>query len=286
MRLLFKTLSHVPLWLLHTVGWVMGWIAFLASPSYRQRFLSNVRQAGLRPAQWLAAVGAAGQLVGELPRLWMGRAVAVAWHGEEHVQTALARGKGILFLSPHLGCFEASAQAYARRYGVHGYPLTALFRPPRQRWLQPLVGSARERPGLQTAPTTLIGVKQMLKALRGGQCVALLPDQVPPLSQGVWAPYFGKDAYTMTLAVRLAAQTGATVLLNWGERLSWGRGYAVHVSPFPSALATDLTEAAGQINAAMEQLVLQAPGQYLWGYARYKAPRGSNAVQPAEVPPC
>jgi KDO2-lipid IV(A) lauroyltransferase len=117
------------------------------------------------------------------------------------------------------------------------------------------------------------GVKQLIKALRQGQCVGLLPDQVPPASQGMWVPFFGRDAYTMTLSCRLVAQTGATVVLVWGQRLSWGRGYVVHVAPLEQPLATNPSVATAQINAAMESLVRQSPGQYLWGYARYKQPR-------------
>ncbi|MGI9133376.1 MAG: lysophospholipid acyltransferase family protein [Rhodoferax sp.] len=272
MPLLFKTLSFLPLWLLHALGWLLGWLALLLSRSYRQRFVANLRQAGVARAVGRQAVGAAGQMLAELPRLWLGRAVPVQWQGAEHIDSALQRGRGILFLTPHLGCFEITAQAYAARYGVVGHPMTVLFRPPRKAWLLPLVRSSRERAGLFTAPTTLAGVKQMLKALKAGQSVGLLPDQVPPEGQGLWAPFFGRDAYTMTLSVRLLAQTGATPLLAWGERLSWGRGYVVHVSPLEQALAADLALAARQINAAMETLVRRAPGQYLWGYARYKAP--------------
>lgn len=273
MTTLFKILSIWPLGLLHALGWVMGWIAFLASGVYRRRFLANVQQAGLHRRQWLPAVSAAGQLVAELPRLWMGDPVPVQWNGAQHVDAALAMGKGVVFLTPHVGCFEVAAQAYAQRYGQHGHPMTVLFRPPRQSWLAPLVVSSRARPGLHTAPTTLAGVKQMLKALKSGACVGLLPDQVPPMGQGVWTPFFGRDAYTMTLSARLAIQTGATVLLAWGQRLSWGRGYAVHVMPLGEALSTELPVATAQINRAMEVLVLQAPQQYLWGYARYKTPR-------------
>lgn len=273
MTTLFKILSIWPLGLLHALGWVMGWIAFLASGVYRRRFLANVQQAGLHRRQWLPAVGAAGQLVAELPRLWMGGPVPVQWDGAQHIDAALALGQGVVFLTPHVGCFEVAAQAYAQRYGQHGHPMTVLFRPPRQSWLAPLVVSSRARPGLHTAPTTLAGVKQMLKALKSGACVGLLPDQVPPMGQGVWTPFFGRDAYTMTLSARLAIQTGATVLLAWGQRLSWGRGFVVHVMPLDEALSMDLPLATAQINRAMQGLVLQAPQQYLWGYARYKTPR-------------
>ena len=113
----------------------------------------------------------------------------------------------------------------------------------------------------------------VLKALRAGEAVGLLPDQVPPAGQGVWVPCFGQNAYTMTLSARLAIQTGATILLAWGERLSWGRGYVIHVLQFNEVLQTDVEQAAAQLNRAMERLILQAPGQYLWGYERYKTPR-------------
>ena len=218
-------------------------------------------------------MGEAGKLAAELPRLWFGAPVALQWVGAEHVQQALDLNRGIVFLTPHLGCFEMAAQGYARRFGQDQRPVTVLFRPARQRWLRELTGNARARPGLRTAPANLAGVKQMLKALRAGECVGLLPDQVPPQGQGLWLRFFGRDAYTMTLSARLAHQTGAALLLAWGERLSWGRGYRVHVRPMPVPLAAQLDRAVLQVNQAMEELIRECPGQYLWGYARYKQPR-------------
>ena len=181
----------------------------------------------------------------------------------------------MVFLTPHLGSFEVTALAYAARYGQRSRPMTVLFRMPRKAWLQALVAIARPRPGLDTATTTLAGVRQLLRALRQGDCVGLLPDQVPPLQLGVWAPFFGQPAYTMTLSARLAQQTGARIVLAWGERRSWGRGYIIHVESLPNLLDKDPDVAAAQINAAMEALILRKPEQYLWGYARYKAPRES-----------
>ena len=272
MAKLFKMFSFMPLALAHALGWAVGWLVFFASGVYRQRFLANARQAGFGWRRWLGAVGEAGKLVVELPRLWFGAPVKVVWEGAQHVDTALAQGRGVVFLTPHLGCFEITAQAYAQRYG-QTHPITVLFRPSRQPWLRSLVTGARNRPGLQTAPTTLAGVKQMIKALKKGECVGLLPDQVPPHGLGVWVPFFGRDAYTMTLSARLAQQTGAAVVLTWGERLSWGRGYRVHFEPLSATLPLEGTQAAALINQAMERLILLCPQQYLWGYARYKQPR-------------
>ncbi len=276
MATLSKIMSFLPLWLLHALGWGLGWLAFAGSGIYRKRLLSHARWAGVSVKHVLAAVGQSGKLVAELPRLWLGAPVAVYWDGAALVDAALAQGRGIVFLTPHLGCFEITAQAYAQRYGVVSKPMTVLFRPPRQAWLREVVQSARQRPGLLTAPTTLSGVKQMIKALRNGESVGLLPDQVPPLGMGLLAPFFGQPAHTMTLSVRLIQQTGACVLLAWGERLPWGRGFKVHVQPLPAALPAALPDAVAAINQAMERLVMQCPQQYLWGYARYKQPREST----------
>lgn len=272
MTTLFRVLSWLPLWLLQGIGWGLGWLVFALSPTYRRRFLANLKQAGYGWWPCRAAVGQAGRLVAELPRLWFGRPVAVEWDGDHHISRALAQGRGILFLTPHLGCFEITAQAYAARFGQI-QPITVLFRPSRQPRLRALVASARTRPGLQVAPTTLAGVKQLIKSLRQGQSVGLLPDQVPPSTQGVWAPFFGREAYTMTLSARLAQLTGAAVLVAWGERLPWGRGYRIHVQPLGRALPQDAVAAATVISQAMEQVIADCPAQYLWGYARYKQPR-------------
>ena len=265
----------MPLPLLHAAGWLLGWLSFALSGRYRRRLFAHAAQAGVSRRVALASVGESGKLVAELPRLWLGSPVRVDWQGAGHIEAQQTQGSGVLFLTPHLGCFEITAQAYAQRFGAT-HPMTVLFRPARKPWLRDLVAGARERPGLLTAPTTLAGVKQLIKALRAGQAVGLLPDQVPPDGQGVWAPFFGRDAYTMTLSARLAQAGGVRILLSWGERLSWGRGYRVHVRPFESLnggpLSADASAAAGQINRAMEALVRECPAQYLWSYDRYKTP--------------
>lgn len=251
----------------------MGWLAFAASPTYRRRFLANAALAGYSRGAVRAAVGHAGCMVAELPRLWLGAPLPCSLQGEACVEAAYAAGRGIVYLTPHQGCFELSAQAAALRWSAEHGPITVLYRPARQAWLAKVMETARNRPGILAVPTTLAGVRQMIKALRRGEAVGLLPDQVPPDGQGVWAPFFGRDAYTMTLAVRLAQQTGAAVVLARCERLPMGRGFVTHFEPLAAPLSDQLEVAVLQINQAMEQLIRQCPEQYLWGYARYKQPR-------------
>lgn len=281
MPVLVRLLALIPLRVLHILGAWLGWLVFLASPTYRRRFLANVALAGYRFADVRAAVAQAGRTAVEIPRLWFGRMPVCALVNEGLVAEAYAAGRGVIYLSPHLGCFELSAQDAARRWGdVHG-PITVLYRPARQAWLAHMMETARNRPAMRAVPTTLTGVRQMIKALRRGEAVGLLPDQVPPDGMGVWAPFFGQGAYTMTLAARLAQQTGAQILIAFCERLPKGRGFVTHFERLDAPLADDAVLAATQINRAMEQLIRRCPQQYLWGYARYKRPRGESPVSVA-----
>ena len=286
---LIRWISSWPLRLLHAVGGVLGWIVWLSSPTYRRRLDANAALAGVPAHARRRSIAEAGRMVAETPWLWL-RADndvverLVTWKDAEILDAAIARGGPLVILTPHMGSFEMAGRAYAVRYG-HRQPITVLYRPARQRALREFQESARERPQMHTAPASLAGVRQMLRALKRGEAVGLLPDQVPPDGQGVWAPFFGQPAYTMTLATRLLQQTGAEFHVLRCERLPRGAGYTIHVSqPLRSAApGTDgpaLAEGAKVINETMEQTILKDPGQYLWGYNRYKPPR--TAETPAQ----
>jgi Kdo2-lipid IVA lauroyltransferase/acyltransferase len=282
-------LSRRSLRALHAVGAGVGWTAYAVSPAYRRLLRSNAARAGLTPQQRRASVAEAGRMVLELPHLWLRPASQAVgdlwqWDGADLLAHTLAQGRGLLLLTPHVGSFEVVAQAYAQRFGAEA-PMTALYRPARQPWLRELEETARARPGLLTAPANLAGVRQLIRALRKGHTVGMLPDQVPPAGQGVWAPFFGHDAYTMTLVPRLVQQTGAAVVLTWAQRLPRGAGYRVVARALPQPLPAApvnasaeqeqawLLASASAINQAMEWVIGHLPTQYLWAYNRYKAPR-------------
>ncbi|MBA4111061.1 MAG: lipid A biosynthesis acyltransferase [Leptothrix sp. (in: Bacteria)] len=296
MSRLFFMLARWPLGVLHPVGAALGWITYAASPSYRKRLKAHTNQAGLSRSQRWSAVANAGRMVAELPRLW-GRPAGVAlgdrvrWVHPEVVEQALAKGKGVVLLSPHLGCFEICAQAYAERFGPQ-QPITALYRPAKQAWLAGILEHARNREHLHTAPATLSGVRQLLRALKSGQTLGMLPDQVPPEGMGVWAPFFGPPAYTMTMVNKLAFQTGASLVWLRGERLGFwqrhkvGADFIVHAQAaapglVEAVLRGDPAESAAALNHEMEGLIMQCPQQYLWGYNRYKQPKADILTRPS-----
>ena len=278
MLFLLRWLSRRPLSHLHAIGAFLGWVVYALSPSYRRRLRSNAQRAGITTAQRRQSVAEAGRMVMEGLRLWLRPpdqpiADPVHWQGEHLIDEALALGRGLVFLTPHMGSFEVTAQAYAQRYGAH-QPITVMYRPARYRMLRELEEAARARPALATAPASIGGVRQMMRALKRGEAVGLLPDQVPPEGMGVWAGFFGAPAYTMTLAARLALQSGAPVVLAWCERLPAGQGFHLRLSRLAEPLPRHDEQAQAEIiNRAMESLIRQCPQQYLWGYNRYKRPR-------------
>ena len=283
---LFRWLSVLPLGVLQALGAGLGLVVYASSAVYRQRLRAHLRQAGYAPGEWaLNAAAHAGRMVGELPAVWFRRGDAAPVHrvevlGKEYVDAVRARGKGVLYLTPHLGCFEISAQT-AAQWG----PITVMFRPPRKAVLRPLALASRQRHNLATAPANLAGVRLLLRALRSGESVGLLPDQAPGSGEGVWADYFGRPAYTMTLPSRLVQLGNAEIILASALRRPGGRGYTLTLELLPEPLAADPQRAAEQINRALETLIRRCPEQYLWAYNRYKQPAGAPpAPTPAAEP--
>lgn len=278
----FRLLSRLPLSLLHRLGAFLGWLTYLASPTYRRHLQANLAQAGIAPELRITAAGEAGKQALEVARIWLrpldqAVALAVEVSGLEHVRAAQAAGKGIVYLTPHLGCFEITAQYLSTLADI-----TVLFRPPRHAGLQQMIEAGRRRPNLHLAPADLSGVRSLIKALKKGQAIGLLPDQAPKVGEGVWLDFFGRPAYTMTLAARLS-ETGATTLMVWGERLPDGRGFHIRFSPPTQELAGDTVARAQQINHEIETLIRQCPQQYLWGYNRYKRPSGAEAAPESSI---
>jgi KDO2-lipid IV(A) lauroyltransferase len=274
MQVLLRLVARLPLPLLHAIGAVLGWVVYLLSPRYRNMIGRNLDIAGLGTMRLRAAVVCeTGKGALEIPAIWLrphdrvARLVVEA-SGWEHVETAAKAGRGLIFLTPHLGCFEMTGQYIASRM-----PITVMYSPPNIKALEPLMRAGRDRgAAMNSVPADMRGVRAMLKALKRGEAIGILPDQVPGVGEGEWVEFFGRPAYTMTLVARLAEKTGAPVLLCHSRRLSWGRGYRFEIEP---PLAPRPPESPVRaLNRSLEQLIRRCPEQYLWSYNRYKVPAG------------
>lgn len=183
--------------------------------------------------------------------------------GVEALAKALDTGRGVLILAPHFGNWEYLA-LYLGQFDAAG-----LYEPPRLDWLDAPLRSARERSGMTLLPLDRGGLRAAYRHLRGGGCLALLPDQVPRRTAGVYAPFFGIPALTMTFAHRLIQQTRPVVLLASARRVR--EGFEVgFVDPGDAVYASSARASAAAMNEAIERLVREDPAQYQWEYKRFR----------------
>jgi KDO2-lipid IV(A) lauroyltransferase len=273
--LLFRLLSLLPLPMLHAIGVVTGWLVYWLTPGYRRRLQQNIARAGFSD-HLHAAVGEAGKTFLELPFMWcasprrlLAKARLENW---ATVQALMEKQQGMIFLTPHLGCFEMLAQEAGTRM-----QLAVLYRPPKQAALRPLVENARARNQLTLAPANISGVRMLLKVLKRKGSIGLLPDQVPQFGEGVWADFFGKPAYTMTLPAKMHEMTGAPIVMAFAERLPRGAGYVLRFEPIDLPHDVAPEQQARALNAAMEKIIARCPAQYFWSYNRYKNPTNTAA---------
>jgi len=277
---MLRIVAALPLRAFHLLGWVLGWLVWALSPRFRRLTRENLAAAGLNDPRLLRrSVGEAGKGALEILPLWFRpQAEVAAWLqvGDDIIaliERAQASGRGIIFITPHLGCFEITAQWYAHCRG----PMTALFSPPKKGVMDYLIMAGREKPNLRLAAPGMRGMRALIRALKAGEAVGILPDQVPGAGEGEWAPFFSRPAYTMTLVQRLAESTGARIIVAFAERLPAGRGYRAFAQAMPEALPGE--SAASHLNRVLEDLIRRCPGQYLWSYNRYKVPAGAAPPQ-------
>ena len=277
--LVFKGLGLLPLAWLQAMGSALGRLGAILPGRYRKRAFENLRLAypEATSAMDRLAMIELLQMFLELPYLWARRNAdkldqIIRCDDWALIDDALAQGKGVILISPHIGAFEMLGPFYTRRHNA-----TVIFKEPRMQWLKLLINRIRLSPALKLVPANQTGVKGLVKTLIKGETIGFLPDQVPALGDGVYAPFFGKDAYTITLVQRMQAIRNSPIFTVGLERLPKGKGYRFHIVPMSQALPESPELAAAQINVALEQMVRKMPMQYLWGYNRYKTPRPDRA---------
>ena len=278
---LFRLLAKLPLPLLHAVGNAVGSLSFYLAPKARAQIADNLRTAGMAAddamIKSVLRETAKGGL--ELPVAFFREPQAVAGlfrevHGWEHVEEALAAGEGLLLITPHIGSYDLAGRYLSEQLP---FPLTAMYKPPKIAAFDAVMQAGRVRGKGKTAPTNMQGVKQIIKALRAGEATIVLPDHVPDPQEGdgVWAKFFGRDAYTMTLAGKLAQVKGVKTLFFCGERLPDGRGFVLHIEPLRGELNGEKVHDAQVVNDNVAYWVRRFPNQYLFAYNRYKHPAGA-----------
>ena len=274
---LLRLTALLPLPLTHAIGALLGWLLWRIPSAPRRIAARNLALCfpELTPTERdrllrrnLMETGRGLLELGPL-WLWPGQRVLALVRGsvagEEALAAAARQQRGAILLTPHLGAWEMAGLYYSSRH-----PLTILYRPSRL-GLDELSVRGRGRVGGKVVATDARGVRALLTSLRNGEILGILPDQDPGEESGVFAPFFGIAANTMTLVSRLALKTGVPVFLTWAERLPRGRGYALHLRALPEVTAAaSLEVSAAALNQGVEAAVRSLPAQYLWVYKRFK----------------
>ncbi|HFC8535821.1 TPA: lysophospholipid acyltransferase family protein [Neisseria bacilliformis] len=280
--LLCRLLALLPLKCLHALAYFWGGLAFYLRREDRETIRANLRTANLAAdnAAVKAVLRETAKSGLELPVAFFRRPEAIEalfqeTHGWQHIENAVAAGEGLLLITPHIGSYDLAGRCISQQLP---FPLTAMYKPPKIKAFDAVMQAGRVRGKGRTAPTSVQGVKQLIKALRSGEAVILLPDHVPSPEEGgdgVWAEFFGRYAYTMTLAGKLAQVKGVKTLFFCGERLAGGAGFALHIEPMRGTLNGDKAHDARVVNENVEYWVRRFPQQYLFAYNRYKQPAGA-----------
>lgn len=273
--LLLKLIGLLPLRWLHAAGGLLG--AFALRFDNREAQVAWINLGLCLPELGEAerrtllreTLADAGRTLFETCRLWTrpqasNLALVREVVGAELFEAALAEGRGLVVAAPHLGNWELLNQYLASRT-----PISIVYRPPRQGYTDVLLQRVRQHPGVSQVRAEAAGVRQLLRQLKAGGVLGILPDQQPKQGEGEFAPFFGQPALTMTLLPRLLARTGAAALFAYAERLPCAGGFRIVFRPAPAGLSGEGIEAIAALNVGVEVCVRGALAQYQWGYKRF-----------------
>ncbi|HMB42661.1 MAG TPA: lipid A biosynthesis lauroyl acyltransferase, partial [Luteimonas sp.] len=196
-------------------------------------------------------------------------------HGGELLDAALAKKKGLIIAAPHFGNWELLIEVLAARA-----PFTLVYRVPEKPAGDVFLRLARGGNNVQLVHAETNAMRPLWKALMDGGMVGITPDQQPKFGGGEFAPFFGKQALTLSLIPKLAARSGAPVLFAWTEPVPGG--FDVHFEMAAEKIASaDIVEATAAMNAQVEAIARRDPDQYQWTYKRYsRRPPESGETNP------
>ena len=273
--------SLLPLILIQLLGILVGHIFHIFNKKSRELLISNLTNSKIYKSNKDLKkainknIGETGKTILEGFAIWVSKEKRIlSWvkevEGLEEIQKAHKNNKGIIFLTPHLGCYEITSIYYGSKF-----PLTILYRPPRQKWLTHLIKKGRQKGMNRLAPTDKSGIKLILKALINSEAVGILPDQAANKGEGEWVNFFGRPAYTMILVSKLAKKTGANIIIAFGERLDLGKGFKIHLKSLPS----NYILTPKNMNKVLEEEIRKAPDQYLWNYDKHKGYKKNKSIK-------
>ena len=284
LRVFLVICAILPLRLLHGIGAVWGRLVYWLPNRSRETTYRNLVACfpEKSPAQLDALVLQSLQHTActalEMGKSWLSPMDKVLGlvkdtEGMAAFEEAVSAGKGLILLAPHHSNWEVFGYYTATKLDS-----IFMYQPPKFPAMDTLLKQTRSRGGIDLAPANRQGVASLLKTLQRGGLVGILPDQVPNDNGGLYAPFFGNQALTMTLVSKLLSRHQVPVFCGFAERLPAGKGFRVIMQKaHPAIYSADLAESVAGLNQSVEACVLRAVAQYQWEYKRFRRqPDGSN----------
>jgi len=283
-NIIASVFSAMPLAMNHRIGAAIGWLAWTTHTNLRTITLINL---SLCFPDWSeeekrrigkASLIETGKTLTESFWLWkrpnsdVGERLTIV-EGEHLLRAAQASSQGLIIATPHMGSWETCCLPL-----VTDEPVTCFYKPPRMNAIEPLIIAGRKNMGSELARLDPVGIKHVLKKLKQGSTIGILPDQEPDLANGCFTPFFSQPANTMTLLAKFADKTHSLVLFCYARRLPKGEGWHLHYLPPTEGVADrDKAIATQALNTSVETCVLECPEQYMWNYKRFRlCPDGSR----------
>ncbi|RLA01377.1 MAG: hypothetical protein DRQ47_08145 [Gammaproteobacteria bacterium] len=270
-----KMLAHLPMAISLKIAAVLTWLSYFFHSRNRRVTETNLRlcypdmSEQDRIQLTRESLKASGIVMVELARVWF-RPAYHDFNSFEHIEgkellleSINDPERGTILISPHLGNWEVIGT-----YMATLFEFSALYRPPKIAELDPVVVAAREKYGLKMLKTSQLDVRKMLRILKKSGAIYVLPDQIPPKGSGVFAPFYGQPAYTMTLLQGLAKRTGSRIIMSIAIRTE--EGFRLAFSPVDIDVSLSTERYAEQLNSHIAEVIDKNPEQFAWAYKRFK----------------
>lgn len=278
---LLSLLSRLPLCAIRWLGGTVGLISLRLSNKSAKRLPHNLLITGLATPETVE------QMTRDTAKalgMTLVEAALIAWRKDRklidklssvdesfyEVKRLMEAGQNVVFLTPHIGNFEVAVKYFAYHLPMN---IQILYKPSKDQVIEEIMLFGRTEKNITPVPTTRKGVISLIKHLKNGGCIGVLPDNVASGGDGEWVKFFGQDVYATSLAAKICQMPNTHVVIV--QNLRTKTGFSSKCIPFkPSNDEThDIMQ---ELYSAIELLVREAPEQYYWSYDRFRHPESAK----------
>lgn len=213
----------------------------------------------------------------EFPTIWLAKekkilSLIIEVNHKELINEFVEKQQPIILAVPHIGNWELFwcwVQINFTSFGMYSpikYPKMNRF-----------MFLSRQRFGGEAFSTDPKGIMSLIRRVKKGGVMMILTDQAPRLGSGIYSPFYGQDAYTMSLLHKIVQKTNANLLFGCCLRKNNERGFSINIfKPDFDSQTSSTEEFNAGMNKQIESIIALAPEQYQWSYKRFK--RQENGV--------